>query len=311
MTVFCLAASGPPTNAIAQCRRPPAPATTARSSARPVDRQHILAAARAGDAVAMLILSQDYRYGSGVPRDPEQAMHWALLAAEHGSTIAMSAVARAYRTGDGAPKDIARAVYWDRRRADLGDPVAMSALVRAYRRGEGVPKDSSEADRWLARYRSVWPDGPDPEASPEAQRQQLEKIAAAAARDAQEAAGDAEDDAAAESGKGALAVCGLSELQRAIETHRDAGLLVCNGELCRNMDYVKTHILGLAAQGVLEVGSPEISGTGSQRILRLSARIDDHPGGGIWELAFTFLWPPNDDLTLQKAQAQFTWSVVN
>lgn len=107
-----------------------------------------LALAQKGDANSQYIVGYTHEYGSSVPKDELQAVHWYRKAAEQGLTKAQNRLGVMYGTGKGVPKDEQQAVKWYRKAADQGDDAAQANLGLMYANGRGVPKDEQQASQW-------------------------------------------------------------------------------------------------------------------------------------------------------------------
>ncbi len=70
----------------------------------------------------------NYSTGSGVPKDPTEAVKWWRKAAEQGDTTAQFFLGNAYYKGEGVQKDIAAAIELFRKAAQLGDGAAQYRL---------------------------------------------------------------------------------------------------------------------------------------------------------------------------------------
>ena len=97
------------------------------------------------DPKAQFDLAYKYEWGQGVPRDPEQAVHWYRKAADQGLAKAQANLAIMYRNGRGVPKSDEKAVYWLRKAADQGLARGQNSLGWMYEVGRGVPKDKPKA----------------------------------------------------------------------------------------------------------------------------------------------------------------------
>ncbi len=106
-------------------------------------------AAEAGHAGAQSNLGLCYHTGSGVDKDPEQAVVWYRKAAEAGQTDAQFNLGRCYETGFGVDEDPEKAVVWYRKAAEAGHDKGMYRLGYIYTFGLGVPQNSQKGDEWL------------------------------------------------------------------------------------------------------------------------------------------------------------------
>ena len=105
-------------------------------------------AAAEGFALAQSNLGTMYFYGSGVPKDLEQAVTWYRKAADQGLAIAQKNLGNMYQNGSGVPKDLEQAAAWYRKAADQGLALAQNQLGWMYQNGWGVPKDLEQAVAW-------------------------------------------------------------------------------------------------------------------------------------------------------------------
>lgn len=101
-------------------------------------------------------LGRLYETGSGVPRDPAEAVFWYTRAADLGLQQAMLKLAVIYREGlapsdggAGIAADPAQSVAWLEKAATIGNVAAMNELGRAYLAGEGVLANPREAAKWF------------------------------------------------------------------------------------------------------------------------------------------------------------------
>lgn len=113
------------------------------------DVNALLAKAKAGDAKAQHDLGHSYRDGTGVEKDPAEAVKWFRKSAEQGDFRAQYDLGDSYQNGIGVEKDPAKAVKWFLKSAEQGDARAQFELGRSYYDGMGVEKDSAEAVKWF------------------------------------------------------------------------------------------------------------------------------------------------------------------
>ena len=99
----------------------------------------------------MMLLSQRYEIGRGVPRDDSRALFWLQKAAQGGYPPAEDALGDRYAGGVGVKKDEALAVSWYLRAGRHGYGESQDLLGLRYERGEGVPRDLSRARYWYER----------------------------------------------------------------------------------------------------------------------------------------------------------------
>ena len=130
-------------SAQAQAFRPDRSATSSAEAGADALRRD----ADAGDVEAMRDLADMYLNGSGVGRDPDEAVRWLRLAADQGDAVAQNDLGYLYSEGIGVDQDQAEAVRWFRLAADQGEAVAQFNLGLRYDTGEGVARDHSEAAR--------------------------------------------------------------------------------------------------------------------------------------------------------------------
>ncbi|MFN4310007.1 MAG: hypothetical protein ACK4FK_05380 [Ferrovibrio sp.] len=105
--------------------------------------------AERGDVAAMRNLGHLYRWGQGVERDIQQAIHWYRRAAETGFSRAQANLAAIYLQGDdGVPIDYAEARKWFEAAAKQGHAVAQYNLGLMYELGLGVEKNEAVALGW-------------------------------------------------------------------------------------------------------------------------------------------------------------------
>lgn len=85
----------------------------------------------------------------------DQAVGWYIMAAFQGDATGAYALGNAYITGTGIKKDPAQALYWTRFAADKGNLNAIKTLESAYRRGEtsglAVKVDIGQAEYWKSK----------------------------------------------------------------------------------------------------------------------------------------------------------------
>ncbi len=105
--------------------------------------------AERGDVAAMRNLGHLYRWGQGVERDIQQALHWYRRAAETGFARAQANLAAIYLQGDeGVAIDYAEARKWFEAAAKQGHAVAQYNLGLMYELGFGVEKNEAIALGW-------------------------------------------------------------------------------------------------------------------------------------------------------------------
>ena len=134
---------GSSAGAQAEAFRPDRNATaTAEAGAEALRRD-----AAAGGVEAMRDLADMYLNGSGVGRDPEEAVRWLRRAADQGDAVAQNDLGYLYSEGIAVEQDQSEAVRWFRLAADQGEAVAQFNLGLRYDTGEGIAQDHAEAAR--------------------------------------------------------------------------------------------------------------------------------------------------------------------
>lgn len=98
-----------------------------------------------GSTPAMMFLARLYTNGTGVERDPKEAVAWFKSAALAGSTNGMLLYGDALASGHGTVKDVTEARRWISKSAEAGNVAALFRLGRMYRDGESIPRDPLEA----------------------------------------------------------------------------------------------------------------------------------------------------------------------
>jgi TPR repeat protein len=71
-----------------------------------------------------------YENGSGVPKDPAEAVKWCRKAAEQGYAAAQHNLGVCYLTGTGVAQDAALTLQWFRKAAAQGDEGAAAEVAR-------------------------------------------------------------------------------------------------------------------------------------------------------------------------------------
>ncbi|MDP6588462.1 MAG: tetratricopeptide repeat protein [Alphaproteobacteria bacterium] len=108
-------------------------------------REHWLASAEAGDAVAQAALGSLYIHGEGVAVDYREGLKWTRAAAEQGDVTGQFNMGSIYAGGLGVEKDFAEAGRWFHLAAEQNDAVSRFNLAILYSRGLGVARDDIEA----------------------------------------------------------------------------------------------------------------------------------------------------------------------
>lgn len=105
--------------------------------------------AHRGDVAAMRNIGHLYRWGQGVEKDINQAIHWYRLAAEKGFSRAQANLAAIYLQGDeGTPVNYEEAHKWFAAAAVQNLAVAQYNLGLMYELGLGVEKSEPRALGW-------------------------------------------------------------------------------------------------------------------------------------------------------------------
>jgi TPR repeat protein len=99
----------------------------------------------------MVYLGVAYQNGTGVSKDPVEAMNWQERAATRGNAMAMENVGVMFRSGIGVSANMEKAIEWTRKAANAGNANAEFDLGEHYFLGDGVPEDHGEAARWFAK----------------------------------------------------------------------------------------------------------------------------------------------------------------
>jgi uncharacterized protein len=104
--------------------------------------------AEAGDISAQNDLGYAYKTGSGVEKNPEEAIKWIRRAADAGSPMAQRNLGLIYVQGYGVPQDYQKAREWFLKSANQDFPNAYGQIGGLYQNGRGVPVDLAEAAQW-------------------------------------------------------------------------------------------------------------------------------------------------------------------
>lgn len=108
-----------------------------------------LRGAALGDPVAEQTVGSIYHRGTGVAKDPAEALKWLRKAANHGYDVAQVEIGWMYDHGEGVPNDDQTAVEWYRKAAEQGHAPAELLLGAMYVQGRGLPKDDKAAAEWF------------------------------------------------------------------------------------------------------------------------------------------------------------------
>lgn len=104
--------------------------------------------AQPGNAQAMYMVGQCYRYGFGVKGDDQQSFEWYKKAAFYGDAMAMWWTGYNYLDGRGVKKDDVMAMQFFQMAAISGNAEAMNKIGQLYAKGIGVDKNEDTAKRW-------------------------------------------------------------------------------------------------------------------------------------------------------------------
>ncbi|MCA1197497.1 CHAT domain-containing protein [Sphingomonas sp. R647] len=109
-------------------------------------------AVKAGNIQALNTLTNMYKEGRGVAKDPARAFAYSK-AAEHRDNVTVAGIlGDHYMIGIGTPVDTRRGLAFWARSAELGNALAANALGETYRQGSyGVTRDPALARRWYSR----------------------------------------------------------------------------------------------------------------------------------------------------------------
>lgn len=110
--------------------------------------QRVLAAAQQGDVKAMGVISGAYATGSGVARNPAEAMRWAQAAAQAGDPFGQYVLAINYLNGTGVQADLNQARRYLMLASDGGRAHASAVLTDFYLGGSGHPVNHRMAARY-------------------------------------------------------------------------------------------------------------------------------------------------------------------
>lgn len=105
--------------------------------------------AERGDVKAQNIMADAYFHGTGVQKNPQEALRWLRKAADLGDGRAFSLLGTMYYQGIGVPKDSNEAVRWWTKGAEKYDTDAQSQLAYAYLLGDAVPRNFTMAYMWF------------------------------------------------------------------------------------------------------------------------------------------------------------------
>lgn len=108
--------------------------------------------AAGGEASAMRILGDAYVHGTGVEKDPIEAIRWRRRGAEAGDSFCMMFYAQALMDGKRVDQDLKAGLAWLRKAGEAGNWWAIADLGNLYDEGwYGLPRDPEEAAVWKKR----------------------------------------------------------------------------------------------------------------------------------------------------------------
>lgn len=107
------------------------------------------AAAKQGNARALLLLAEAYRFGIVLPKDPAKMRAMIEQAAQLPDPAQRFDTAYALSYGHFVPRDESRAAAIYRRNAEGGHLTSQNNLALMLRDGKGVPQDKTEALMWF------------------------------------------------------------------------------------------------------------------------------------------------------------------
>ncbi len=105
--------------------------------------------AERGDVKAQNVLAEAYYHGTGVPKNPQEAIRWWRRASDQGSGEALSMLGTLSYQGVGGPQDSNEAVRLWQKAAEKYDLDAMTQLGFAYLLGDSVPRNFTMAYMWF------------------------------------------------------------------------------------------------------------------------------------------------------------------
>jgi hypothetical protein len=151
----------------AQEPQPPAAASSSKDE-EPIIDPHVIADARAGDAIAQYKLGYDYYLGKGISQDYIQAAIWWQKAAEQGNASAQNNLGVLYNSGRGVPQSYAEAYFWQNLAAARSNG-QLQALFAKNRDNSAAKLSFFErlrvqkrAARWFAAHPAVQAQVPEP-----------------------------------------------------------------------------------------------------------------------------------------------------
>jgi TPR repeat protein/class 3 adenylate cyclase len=103
-----------------------------------------------GDALAQARLSEMFWTGDGMPKDDNEALHWAMLSFERGNSYGTCMMAALLDAGTVVPVDRRRAMEYWQKAASAGEQWGYARLGDRYLYGRfDATKDYEQAIRWL------------------------------------------------------------------------------------------------------------------------------------------------------------------
>jgi TPR repeat protein len=114
-----------------------------------IDFSELKKRAEGGDVIAQSSLAYAYKTGSGVEKNPEEAIKWIQRAADNGSAEAQHNLGLSYVQGYGVPQNYEKAREWFLKSAGQGFLRAYGKIGTLHQRGLGVPVDPAKAAQWF------------------------------------------------------------------------------------------------------------------------------------------------------------------
>ncbi|NYT62269.1 sel1 repeat family protein [Alcaligenaceae bacterium] len=111
--------------------------------------QWLATAAEHGVADAQASYGQMLLDGTGVQRNPAEALHWFKAAANADHAMGMNMVGRCYENGWGTTANLVVATYWFRLAANRGLDWGMYNYATSLALGRGTDADPAQAFAWL------------------------------------------------------------------------------------------------------------------------------------------------------------------
>jgi len=113
-----------------------------------VAERHWRQLAQQGHMAAQFNLGLMFHHGTGVGKNPKEAVDWYRRAAEQGHTNAQYSMGYSFAMGMGFATDMEQAVEWWQRAAGNGSVEAQYSLGLVYAQGLGIEQNSVQAVKW-------------------------------------------------------------------------------------------------------------------------------------------------------------------